>query len=259
MEDKLYPASIIKDFKFLMAFGARAATVVDKKLINLRYQKHVPHMNRVDNSSIWTRDRWFAFDSLPRDLRDEVNYDPRDPNEALKAATELWEADKKEADRAAVRVANYESLLSQMSGEDEGARIIRQMIEERLAENRRLEAERLAAEEARRKAEEERAKREAKRRRRWVPPTEMVEYRINGQRLRDISRNVSVIDTRGIPPHLIYAAERAKMMERLKVTEHRYTRPGFYADSTEKDRAKKMDQEAPVKIHPVQLKRGRNF
>lgn len=239
---------IKKDYETVATYAKQAATCVDKRLHDKAFRRQVPYKTPFEESRHWGRDKWFMFDALPREFRDDVNNDPGKVDENLKAAIELWQMITEEAVKAMDRIVGYEASLSKIpdwlrSVPSNELALIEQMRAARIAEAERVAAERKrqwAEQEAKRKRDEERS------------------IRVGGwysyHRMKDGTplSKVDVVDMRGIPPHL-----QREMMAKTKPVE--FEKVSFYVPpKVVKPDYDAIDNKPPDKIHPVHVARGRN-
>lgn len=250
------PNNIVRDYKTVSEYARDAATVIDKTLRVRSFHKHVPHRHKIEGALTMDRSQWGMFDSLPRSLRDVVNDDPGNVIENLNAALAMWNDMTTQAENAMDRIIGYEKVVEK-NGLDLPMWLTQEKTEEldtilKLKAEREAEAARLAAERKQQEADAAAARKAAADR----------EYRVGGRYSyytandRTDLTKVELVDTRGMPPHL--ARELLAKAQPLKFEKYNiWVAPGK-TKLTEK-RADELDNAPPAKIHPMHMKRGRNF
>lgn len=246
---------LTKDYKTVIEFAKYASTSVDSSIIRKRYMKHVPHKTD-DWSRHWARDRWFMFDGLPRFLRDDVNSEPVNPDSALMAAIELWEEMKLDADRAMDRIISYEISYEATKKLPEWLRNENAFEYIEMLHNSRMEhAAKLRLEEENRRAQLKKDQAKNKwTKYSWTAGTRVVTT-VNGLNPKDIT----VVDTRGIPPHMLIQMQRDKQLKGLEIQERWTKFRSGSAYTNKKDIQDDIDNTPPLKFHPVNIKRGKNY
>jgi hypothetical protein len=202
------------------------------------------------------RVHWGMFESLPRSLRDVVNNDPGHVEDNLTAALEMWKEMIVQAEKAMDRIIGYEKAVA-YRGLDLPMWLIQEKTEEldtiiKLKAEREAEAARLAAERKQQEKDAADARKHAMDRERRYGGAYAYWTANNGT---DLAK-VEVVDTRGLPPHI--AREMIAKATPLKFERHTfYVAPG--KGKMTEERADKLDNAPPAKIHPTHMKRGRNF
>lgn len=244
-------------YSIVIDYARQKATAVDYKLWDKAFKRHVPYKTPFKESRHWGRDRWIMFDGLPKEFRDMVNHDPKNPDDALDAAIELWRAVELDAMNAMDRIVQYENnsvaiskLPEWLRGESQRVcelvhalryqRILLHEGQKREAQEREIEREK-------------RLERERKRERRFFAGGYRSYYTLDDDtKLSD----AEILDPRGIPPHE-YRRLVAEARE-LRFKKHTYyVPPQWY--TVDKKKAEEIDNKPPAKIHPVHVSRGRNF
>jgi hypothetical protein len=241
-------SQIRKDYETVAEYAKLATTCIDKRLHDKSFRRQIPYKTPFEESRHWGRDKWFMFDSLPKQFRDDVNNDPGKVDDNLKSALELWNEVVEDAMKAMDRIVAYERALDDVpdwlktvpSAELD---LIRDLKAARIAE-----AEKRAAEHKSRM--EELAKKRAREEERAIKIGGWYSY----HRMKDGTplSKVEVVDMRGIPPHL-----QREMMAKSKSVE--FEKVSFYVPpKVVKPNYDAIDNKPPDKIHPNHVARGRN-
>jgi len=254
--------AIERDYATLKEYAKDAATCVPEVLRRKRFHKHVPTVTQ-ETHRCWARDRWIAFESLPRVFREMVNDDPSHPDEALDVALAMWAEIEHKAEQAMDRILEYESALVQIANLPDWLKGVSlpEMEAINFLREDRLELLRKQLEEAERRQQEQKAREKLERGKkitRYQPATVMEDWLVKQdnkwKRLNEIDNEVRMMR---LPPHLAREMLEKKKAEVLEVKRVTHVRPaGFYTYDGAKAAA--TDNEVPLKFHPKNFQRGKN-
>lgn len=253
--------AIERDYRILAEYATAAATCISADIIRKRFMKHVPEITK-NHSRHWGRDRWYLLDCLPKYLRDMVNDDPSNPDDALFAAVDLWNDTVRNAEIVMDRIVKYEEAAGVIDSYPDWLKsieasefdVIRKLRAIRLEHAERLRAEK---ERERREREEKEKNFRSVKERRYIASTVMEDWRvrIGNERLRldEIQHDVRIMK---LPPHLAREELRKRTMTVEKVT---WVRPPIIQTYDAGKVADAIDNAPPLKFHPIEIKRGRNY
>ena len=255
------PSAIVADYKTVAEYAQEKTTAVPDDIIRKRFMKHVAAKTNPEISRHWGRDYWYAFDSLPRTLRDIVNDATNNPDNELISAIEYWASITDKAEAAMDRIVRYEHTIDRIDSLPDW---LKEVSIEEIELIKRLKAERLAkyveilAEQERQRKERERLERSNRQQKftRYTPPTKMEYYTINGKRPEEIEEEIRLMR---VPPHIARELLAAKLVTKLDIARHTYTREAGFRTYDSAKEADKIDNTPPLKFHPIQVKRGRNY